>query len=146
VTWTSAGTTVFTITLTAVFGPQSTSSQQQLPHVVACCDKTWEYMSTTIPYPTYYHLTGWSSPNNWGPNNGDRASGWRKTDFIDQPAGRRIIVSYGIQSAECRPCLNPPDNTRSLDPIRAFGWALDESSITATVDSSVPGTKPQNLF
>src|SRR5258708_19764260 len=120
VKWTVGGTEVFGINLTSVFGPQSSATQQGLEHVVACCDKTWEYKDATIPYPAYYHLTGWSSPNNWGPSNGDRASGWRKTDVIDQPAPPRVVGHYGIQSDACPPCLNPQNNQRRPDPILAL--------------------------
>jgi hypothetical protein len=146
VSWTATGVPVFGVNLTGTFGPQNISSKQGLEHVVACCDKTWEYKDATIPYPTYYHLTGWSSPNNWGPDNGDRASGWRKTDVIDEPAGRRVAVHYGIQSDECRPCTDPTRNQRRLDPILAFGWALDETSIQATIESSVQNAKPMTIF
>src|SRR5258708_32308965 len=108
VKWTVGGTEVFGINLTSVFGPQSSATQQGLEHVVACCDKTWEYKDATIPYPAYYHLTGWSSPNNWGPSNGARASGCRKTGVIDQPSARRLPVRSVIHSPASPPFLNPP--------------------------------------
>lgn len=146
VNWSVGGAEVFAIKLTGVFGPQRTDSSQPLEHVVACCDKTWEYKDAAIPYPDYYHLIGWSSPNNWGPNNGDRASGWRKTDVIDELPVRRVVIHYGIQSDECRPCLDPTRNQRSLDPILAFAWALDETAIQATIDTGVQGAKSLMIY
>jgi hypothetical protein len=124
--WKSAGTSLFKITMSSYFGPTAKQDTQDLPRIEACCYKDWTRKDITLPIPDNYRLTGFDSPNNWGPDHSDMCCGWRETSYVAN--GQVVLVHYGIQADENQ-IGDHIMNRRALTPKIRMTFGLLESSI-----------------
>jgi hypothetical protein len=136
---------VFRLAMDAFYGPTVKESTQDLPHIEACCYKDWTRKDVTLPIPDNYRLTGFDSPNNWGPDNLDRCCGWRETSYVVN--GQLVLVHYGIQADEKQFVADQIVNKRGLTPRIHMTFGLLESSIGFSVTApGAPVGKQAQVF